>query len=234
MVKHLRPVPHTLTPIQKTEHTTFSIKHLDQLRSIEHHGWQFIITLDESWFYLSTDHEQIWLRVEEQGRERPRHTIQGRKLMVTIVWNPLEFHLLDASPKGNTFNTEYYRVNILTELLPLRPKVHERRVVIHADNARPHTARKCRAFCEENRLRLAIHTPYSPDLVPSDFFLFGHIKRCLQGIPFPSPKELLATIHEIVGPSRGQLWRMCLDTRWGGPNGLRVTMVTTIHKLNNS
>jgi hypothetical protein len=36
--------------------------------------------------------------------------------MVTIAWNPLGFHLLDTLPKGNTFNAEYCRVNLLTEL----------------------------------------------------------------------------------------------------------------------
>jgi hypothetical protein len=35
--------------------------------------------------------------------------------MVTIAWNPLGFHLLDALPKGNRFNAEYYHINILTE-----------------------------------------------------------------------------------------------------------------------
>jgi hypothetical protein len=54
-------------------------------------------------------------------------------------------------------------------------------------------------LCEENRLRLAVHPSYSPDLAPSDFFLFGYIKHCLQGIPFPSSEELFAVIHEIVG-----------------------------------
>jgi hypothetical protein len=65
-------------------------------------------------------------------------------MMVTIAWNPLGFYLFGALPKGNTFNIEYYRVNILTELLPLRPQVDGRRLVTHADNARPHTARKRR------------------------------------------------------------------------------------------
>jgi hypothetical protein len=114
VVKHLRWVPNTLTPTQKTERATLSIELLCQLWSIEHHSWQFIITLDESQFYLSIDHEQIWFRVEEQPPERPRHIIQDPKMMVTIAWNPLGFRLLDALPKGNTFNTEYYRVNILT------------------------------------------------------------------------------------------------------------------------
>jgi hypothetical protein len=79
VMKHLRWVPHTLTPTQKTERVTLSIELLRQIRSIECHGWQFMITLGESWFYLSTDHKQIWLRVEEQPPEKPRHTIQNRK-----------------------------------------------------------------------------------------------------------------------------------------------------------
>jgi hypothetical protein len=152
-------IPHTFTPTQKMEDATFSIELLPQLRSTEHHGWQCIITLDESWFYLSTDHEQIWLHLEEQPPERPGHTIQDPKTMVTIAWNLLAFHFLDALPKGSTFNAEYYRVNILIGLIPLRPQVDGRRLVIHADNARPPTARKYRVFCEENWLRLAVHPP---------------------------------------------------------------------------
>jgi hypothetical protein len=45
VVKHLRWVPHTLTRTRKTERITLSIELLHQLRSIEHHGWQSIITL---------------------------------------------------------------------------------------------------------------------------------------------------------------------------------------------
>jgi hypothetical protein len=119
--------------------------------------------------------------------------------MVTIAWNPLEFPLLDVLPKGNTFNAEYYRANILTELLPLRPPVNGRRSVIHADNAKPHAGRKRRAFCEENRLRPAVHQSYSPDFALFDFFLFGHIRHYLQGIAFPSHEALPAAIHEIIG-----------------------------------
>jgi hypothetical protein len=92
VVKHLRWVPNILTPTQKMERATLSTELLRQLRSIEHHGWQFIITLDESWFCPSPNYEQIWLRVEEQPPERPRHTVQDPKMMVTIAWNQLGFH----------------------------------------------------------------------------------------------------------------------------------------------
>jgi hypothetical protein len=65
VVKHLCWVPHTLTPTQEAERAILSIEPLRQPRFLKHDGWQFIVTLDESRFYFSTDHEQIWLRVKE-------------------------------------------------------------------------------------------------------------------------------------------------------------------------
>jgi hypothetical protein len=53
-------------------------------------------------------------------------------------------------------------------------------------------------FCEENGLRLAPNPPYSPDLAPSDFFLFGYVKESLKGMVFPSYEALLDAIGEVV------------------------------------
>jgi histone-lysine N-methyltransferase SETMAR len=39
------------------------------------------------------------------------------------------------------------------------------------------------------RLALAPHPPYSPDLAPSDFFLFRYLKQKILGIDFGSPKN---------------------------------------------
>jgi hypothetical protein len=101
--------------------------------------------------------------------------------MVTIAWNPMGFHLLDSLPKGRIFDAEYDRENILSALLPLRLWADGRKLMILADNASPSTSRKCTNFCAENAARFAAHPPYSPHLVPSDFFLFGYVKRCLDG-----------------------------------------------------
>jgi hypothetical protein len=87
-----------LTDPQKPQRVTLSNQRLLELLSIKHHGWHFVITLDESWFYLSTDHEQIWLQADQEPPERAKHTIQDKKTMVTIAWNPLEFHLVEALP----------------------------------------------------------------------------------------------------------------------------------------
>jgi hypothetical protein len=60
---------------RKSERLTWSNEFFHQLRSIEDYGWHFITTLGDSRFYLSTDHEQIWLHPEEKPSEIARHTI---------------------------------------------------------------------------------------------------------------------------------------------------------------
>jgi hypothetical protein len=44
----------------------------------------------------------------------------------------------------------------------------------------------------------APHPPYSPDLAPSNFFLFGYVKERLKGMVFPSYGELLDAIGEVI------------------------------------
>jgi transposase len=71
-------------------------------------------------------------------------------------------------------------------------------LIIHADNARPHTAQKTLEFCRENRFEMAPHPPDTPDLAPSDFFLFEHVKHILERAEFPSEETLLAAIQRVL------------------------------------
>jgi hypothetical protein len=50
----------------------------------------------------------------------------------------------------------------------------------------------------KNWLGLATHLPYSLDPAPSDLFLFGHVKHCLQGMAFASQEEIFTAIGEIL------------------------------------
>jgi hypothetical protein len=42
----------------------------------------------------------MWTTLGEIVVDRERHTIQSPKFMLTVVWNPIEFHVLEALPKG--------------------------------------------------------------------------------------------------------------------------------------
>jgi hypothetical protein len=64
-------------------------------------------------------------------------------------------------------------------------------------NTRPHTIRKSRILCKSKSIRIALHLSYSPDLVPSDFFLFDYVKHCLNRASFSSGEEPLLEIGNI-------------------------------------
>jgi hypothetical protein len=70
----------------------------------------------------------------------------GRKMMITIVWNPQGFNLVNALPKGQKFNANYYIERIRQPFLENRLTGRGPGLIIHADNARPHTAEKRSKF----------------------------------------------------------------------------------------
>jgi hypothetical protein len=62
-------------------------------------AWHDIVTVDEFWFYLSTDYEFVWLSRDEKFlREDDTQSIE--KFMPTIVWNPRGFHLITVLEKA--------------------------------------------------------------------------------------------------------------------------------------
>jgi transcriptional regulator with AAA-type ATPase domain len=42
------------------------------------------------------------------------------------------------------------------------------------------------------------HPPYSPDLAPSDFYLFGYVKGCFAGHSFESEDALFEAVRGIL------------------------------------
>jgi hypothetical protein len=164
-------------------------------------AWHGIVTLEESWFYLNTDYEVVWLPRDEKVPERERHTIQSKKFILTIVWNPRGFHLIKVLEKGRKFNAGYYIAEILESLSQwhsIEAAGTERKSLVHADNVRSHTAKLSTQYFNENRMKPAPHLLYSPDLAPSDFYLFGYLKRGRAGLSFEDADQLLAAIKGVL------------------------------------
>jgi hypothetical protein len=55
--------------------------------------WNGIVTLDESWICLFSEHDLMWTAPGEIVVDRERHTVQSPKSMLSVVWNPIGFHV---------------------------------------------------------------------------------------------------------------------------------------------
>jgi hypothetical protein len=156
------------------------------------------MTLDEAWFYFSNQHEQIWLPEDEDPPTNGRPTIDSSKTMLTVLWNPHGFRVIKVLPRRCKWTSQYYIDNILPEICALHIAGDRRKSVIHADNARPHVSTRVKQYMEEHGPRTGLHPPYSPDLALRDFFLFGDVKRALQGSEFQTVEQLLAAVVGIL------------------------------------
>jgi hypothetical protein len=68
---------------------------------------------------------------------------------------------------------------------------------------------------EENEMIRASHPtrPYSPDLAPSGFYLFGYVKHCLRGHSFEAAGELFLA-SEVISMATEKLTLDVIFLEW--------------------
>jgi hypothetical protein len=106
-----------------------------------------------------------------------------------------------SSRKSRKFNAGYHIAEILDPLSQWRSIEavgNERKLLVHADNARPHAAKLSTQYFNDNRMKSVSIHPYSPDLAPSNFYLVGNAKRSLTGLSFEDADQLLAAVEGVL------------------------------------
>jgi histone-lysine N-methyltransferase SETMAR len=123
--------------------------------------------------------------------------------MITIFWNPFGSQVLSAIPEKTSFDAKYFIDYVLIpieELSAMRAAVTQKQTfVIQMDNSPMHKSKVALQKIASLRLKIATHPPYSPNLTPSYFFLFGYIKQKIAGQEFVSADGLLEAIREAFG-----------------------------------
>jgi hypothetical protein len=102
---------------------------------------------------------------------------------------------------GATFNWErnvQTLMKLKQEVRWVRPdrKINPVLLLLLQDKARPHTSLRTAEGIETVEWSLLPHGPYSPDLAPSDFHLFGPLKDALRGRRFAKYDELKHGMRE--------------------------------------
>jgi hypothetical protein len=73
---------------------------------------------------------------------------------------------------------------------------NERKLLVHANNARQHTAKLSTQYFNEIRMKSTPHH-LSHDLAPSDFCFFGYVTKCLAGLSFEDADQLLVALKGV-------------------------------------
>jgi hypothetical protein len=112
--------------------------------------------------------------------------------MFTVVWGVVGFHVANLLTSQRSFDSEYFNNKILQPLVdkffPQGKKSPTPRLMVHLDNYRVHFSKRSHTLFDENSLRRVPQQPYSSDLAPSDFWLFGDIKIALHRQKFEELK----------------------------------------------
>ena len=90
-------------------------------------------------------------------------------------------------------------------------------ILLQQDNARVHTCKIAIDAVERNGYELIPHAAFSPDLAPSDYFLFPNLKKDIRGRHFRSNEEVVAAVEEWVRDKDHDFFSsglMALEHRW--------------------
>lgn len=82
---------------------------------------------------------------------------------------------------------------------------------IHHDNAPAHRSAVVMEYLEENNVQIIPHPPYSPDLAPCDFWLFGRLKDHLRGNRYKSRSQLGSVIYQYMKAIPVDDYRSCFQ-----------------------
>lgn len=220
-----RWVPRALRAEHKEQRLDCSLHLLNKFDNDPEDFLARCLTGDETWLYQYDPESKLqskqWLPTGHKGPIKFRVERSAAKVMATIFWDADGLVLIDFLEHGRTITGDYYQGvlhKLKQALIEKRPGKLHRGILFHDDNAPAHRSQVCRSLIRDFRWETLPHPPYSPDLAPSDFFLFPNLKKNIKGKRWASISDLKsATIdwleHQDKSFFRSGLegWRSRMD-----------------------
>jgi hypothetical protein len=172
---------------------------LQILSDDEKFGFEHIVTGDESWFFYDYPLRTYWAAASEPPREVPKRTISTAKVMFVVFWGVNNTPVQTFVEKGKTVTAKLFNEMVISKLDEWNDTLSvSETLVVHWDNAAPHRAQIIQQKIHDSGFKKMPQPPYSPDIVPSDFFLFGFLKKKLEGKKCETREKLLEEIKNIM------------------------------------
>lgn len=196
-----RWVPKLLSAVQKQERVKCCKQFLSLCEGRQKEVLDSIVTGDETMVLyhdpLSKRESMEWRRPSSPRPKKAKVTPSQKKIMATIFWDCEGILLVDFKERNTTVTGEYYAFL----LRQLRDAIKDKRrgklsrgVLLLHDNAPVHTSAVSKAAIRECGFTELDHPPYSPDLAPSDYYLFSKLKSDLRGKKIDTDEEVKSAV----------------------------------------
>lgn len=192
-----RWVPRMLTDAMKLNRLEKSRENLALMEASMADFEKRIVTGDETWVYHydpeCKQQSKEWKHPSSPTPKKFKAAKSAGKVMCTVFWDCKGPLLVDFLQDRRTITGAYY----VTLIEKLREEIKSKRrgklravpLLLH-DNAPAHTSHVAKAAVAQSGFVELPHPPYSPDLAPSDFFLFPKMKSELKGQRFSDDDEV--------------------------------------------
>ncbi|GFV13562.1 mariner Mos1 transposase [Trichonephila clavipes] len=124
--------------------------------------------------------ERSWSKCGEAAQTVAKPRLTAGKVLLCIWWDWKGIIYYEFLLYGQTLNSDLYCQQLdrlKLEIDQKRPELANRRyVVLHQDNARTYTSVVTRQKLWELGWEALMHSPYSPNLTPSDYHFFSNCK----------------------------------------------------------
>lgn len=181
-----RWVPRLLTEDQKRQRLEMCKRLLIRYEAEGEAFLHRIITCDETWVHHYTPESKQasmeWRKKGESAPVKAKSRLSAGKVLATVFFDFKGVSHIDFLYKRRTVNAAYYCQLLDETKLAYRRKRRTspiRNIILLHDNARLHTAAQTRQKIEDLFWNTLEHPPYSPDLSPCDYHLFGPLKEAL-------------------------------------------------------
>jgi hypothetical protein len=119
--------------------------------------------------------------------------------MISAYFTRHGFVSVESLPETERFNytffTEINFPNIVQSVSIFRLKMQTQDYSMHIDNATSHNSALSFQKTEELGFTGLAQPPYSPDVAPCHFFLFGYLKKELHGKNSRSQNEVISVVR---------------------------------------
>ncbi|VUZ48385.1 unnamed protein product [Hymenolepis diminuta] len=167
----------TIRELSKTFHVSWYMTTYKEMKGLRSRELQapfldpIITHIEEKWIlYNNFKRKKRWLSQDTDSKPipKPRSGLHPQQILLCVWWDLKGIVYYELVSDNQTMTSEVYRQQLTRLKAVLQEKrpflINRRGVILHHDNARPHTPRATKNLVEEFGWEVMHHPPYSPHL----------------------------------------------------------------------